>query len=226
MLLFPFSNHCPTFNFKTCSLCHPDFERTCLQRRFLPAVCMQLLCMLQPPDVFDYNSTVVNFKDITIPTAGISAGKQSRQRKLTATKFRWELCLWRCCETQKKAAVWSLTMLNHHDPGWKSLPQRLHQWSPLSGIHRGRPDKSGVYHSAHARAGYYPNHMRPSWKRRSHMYPRFPELINPKFGMVGTRKASHTQHFLMMYSRKNISKIIYTWSVAIWQKEDILDCSN
>lgn len=167
MLLFSFRNHCCALNFKTCSLFHPDFEHTCLQRRILPAVCMQMLCRLQPPDVFDYNSTVVNFEDITIPTAGISMEKQSRRRKITATIFRWELCLLGCCE-KEKAVVWSLTMLNH-DPGWKSLPQRLHQWSPLSGIHRGRLDKSGAYYSAHARGGCYPNHMTPSWKRGVHI---------------------------------------------------------
>lgn len=49
---------------------------------------MQLLCKLQPPDVLDYNSTVVNFEDITIATAGISVGKQSRRRKMTAIDFR------------------------------------------------------------------------------------------------------------------------------------------
>lgn len=102
MLLFSFNNHCPALNFKTGFLFHLDFERTCLQRRFLPAVCMQLLCRLQPPDVFDYNMTVVNFEDITIPTTGISVGKQSRRRKVSATNFRWELCLLGCCEKKKQ----------------------------------------------------------------------------------------------------------------------------
>lgn len=87
ILPFSFSNYCPALNFKTGSLFHPDFERTCLQRRFPPAACMQLLCRLQPPDVFDYYSTVVNFEHITIPTAGISVGKQPRKRKMTATNF-------------------------------------------------------------------------------------------------------------------------------------------
>lgn len=61
----------------TCTPCHAS-ECTCLRGWFLPAVWTWLLCRLQPPDVFDYNFTVVNFEDITISAAGISVGKQPR----------------------------------------------------------------------------------------------------------------------------------------------------
>lgn len=88
MLFLTFSNHCSALNLKTGSLFHPDFDCTSLQRRFLPAIFTQLLRRLQPPDVFDYNSTVVNFKDVTIPTACISVGKQSRRSRMTATISR------------------------------------------------------------------------------------------------------------------------------------------
>lgn len=59
---------------------------------------MWLLCRLQPPDVFDYNSTVVNFEDITISAAGISVGNQSLMKINIATNYRLgELCHLKCC---------------------------------------------------------------------------------------------------------------------------------
>lgn len=75
---------------------------------------MWLLCRLQPPDVFDYNSTVVNFEHVTIPTAGISVGIKNGNKDCHS--FYTTIILLECCG-EKNAVVGSLTMLNHQDMG-------------------------------------------------------------------------------------------------------------
>lgn len=144
---------------------------------------MQLLCKLQPPDVFDYNSTVVNFEDITIPTAGISMGKESRRRKMTGINFRRELCLSGCRE--------GCGLITYSvKSSWPKLEESSSKATSVKSIERYSPRSTGQERSVPFRTRQRRILSQPHdtilKQRCSHLHPRFPERINPKPGMVGT----------------------------------------
>lgn len=147
---------------------------------------MQLLCRLQPPDVFDYNSTVVNFEDITIPTAGISMEKESRRRKMTVINFRRELCLLGCREGKQGCGLITYSVKS----SWPKLEESSSKATSVKSIERYSPRSTGQERSVPFRTRQRRILSQPHdtilKQKRSHLHPRFPKLINPKPGMIGT----------------------------------------